>query len=97
MGWFASGVKQLGSIANFMGDNPEERIKNLKAFTAVVKDIGSMAQTMGDSSLMRRMIEHGMTAPTGVYGGTTPQPTARIAPTFSAEAAAQAGQWRGMR
>jgi hypothetical protein len=97
LGALASGFNKLGDITSFLGDNKDEIQKNAKALAALTKDIGAAHQTMLDSTLMRRMIQHGMAAPLAVFGGASAQGAGRIQPTFSSEAAASAGQWRGMR
>jgi hypothetical protein len=97
MGALASGFSKLSELTKLLGSNPDEIKKNAQVLGAMAKDLGSARQAMTDSTLMKRVIEHGMRAPLAVFGGQTPQSAARIQPTFSGEAAAQAGQWRGMR
>jgi hypothetical protein len=97
MSALASGFSKLSEVSSFLGSSPDEIKKNAQVLGAMAKDLGSAHQAMTDSTLMRRVIEHGMRAPLAVFGGQSPQAAARIQPTFSGEAAAQAGQWRGMR
>jgi len=66
------GFKKLNDMASFMGDTPEEREKNSKAFAALVKDVGSSVTDISESTLMQRMMKESMGGPAYLDSGASP-------------------------
>ena len=70
MGMLA-GLKDMSSFAIKLGDTPEEREKNAKAFAAAVKDIGSLTANLSESTLMQSMMKN-MGGPAYLDTGASP-------------------------
>jgi hypothetical protein len=51
------GAKTLWSMANMFGDTPEERTKNVRAFSSMVAQLGKMGNDVRDSTLLQRMMK----------------------------------------
>jgi hypothetical protein len=70
-------------FAGFLGDDPDEREKNAKAFAALAKDIGGIGRTMSESSIMQRMMKEQMGgSATMIPGGSPAGGIAAIPRTF---------------
>jgi len=54
------GFKKMADFSSFLGDDPEEREQNAKAFAALVKDVGASVNDMTESTLMQRMMKEAM-------------------------------------
>jgi len=72
LGMLASGYDKMQGFSQFLGDTPEERVTNAKAFAAMVKDVGSLGKTMSDSTLMQRMLKDSTRGITSIGGGEGP-------------------------
>jgi len=68
MGALSRGMDKAKMVSSFMGDNEQERIANLKAFTALTKDIGGVTTALSQSTLMDRIMKEG-TKPMTTMGG----------------------------
>lgn len=65
------GLKNLNGFAMKLGDTPEEREKNAKAFASAVKDVGSLTANLSESTLMQQMMKN-MGGPSYLDTGTSP-------------------------
>jgi hypothetical protein len=51
------GAKGLFNIASMFGDTPEERSKNIRAFSGMVDQLGKFGKSVQDSTILQRMMK----------------------------------------
>jgi hypothetical protein len=54
----SSNMQNMQGMASFLGDTPEERTKNARAFADMVQQLGKMGSTVAQSTIMQRMMKH---------------------------------------